>query len=242
MIARTLDAGFLDSVANDAAVRPTLAGTGAIDLTGVVEDPANFALVADCGGFLLTPVSPGHYEVHSMFLPGNGSAPIKAMRAAQEWMFTRTDCVSVWSKVPVSNRAAKGFAIAGGLQPCFERDYQGLGQTEFVELPILRWAMSCKALEAHGERFHACLEAAKANTGSPLPTHPHDPAHERAVGAALLMFERGQPHKGAAFYNLWANVAGYAPLRLLGVSPVTVDAGDAIVGLGPDGLEILKCR
>tara|TARA_R110000772_G_scaffold89304_2_gene185102 strand:+ start:213 stop:884 length:672 start_codon:yes stop_codon:yes gene_type:complete len=213
-----------------------------VDLQPIIEDPANFALVSDCGGFVLIPQAAGHYEVHSMFLPGNGTAPIRAMRAAQDWIFTRTDCVSIWSRVPASNKAAKGFAIAGKLTTVFERDDERFGPTEFVELPLLRWAMQCGDLEKQGERFHALLVAAKAAAGSVLPEHPHDAAHERAVGAALLMFERGQPQKAAAFYNLWANIAGYQPIALISLNPVTVDAGDAILGIGADGMEILKCR
>lgn len=241
-VRRTLDAGFLNAVANDPAVRPTLGnGDGPLDLSGVVEDAANIALVCDAGGFVLTPLSPGNLEVHSIFKPGTGGA-VEAMRDAMEWVFTRTDCVSIWSKVPKSNRAAKGLALAGSLRSLFERDHETLGPTEFCEVPIMRWAMNCAALEREGERFHTMLEEAKRASGSTLPEHPHDAAHERAVGAALLMFERGLPMKGAGFYNTWANFAGYRPLGLLSVSPVVVDAGDAIFGLGSQGLEILKCQ
>lgn len=242
IVRRTLDATFLNEVANDPAVRPALGGEGELDLTDTVANPANLALVCSGGGFVLTPLSSGAYEVHSLFKPGQGTAPVRAMRAAQEWVFTRTDCVSIWSKVPKSNRAAKGLALAGGLRPMFEGDLLGFGPTEMVELPIMRWAMQSESLEKHGERFHALLEKAKRKAGSSLPTHAHDPAHERAVGAALLMFEHGQPQKGAAFYNTWAGVGGYSPLSLLSMSPIVVDAGDAIVGLGVAGVEVLLCR
>lgn len=242
MIQRTFDATFLNAVANDSAVRPFLGGGGEIDLSAVASDPANFVLVGGRGGFVLTPVSGGQYEVHSLFLPESGVAPIKAMRAAQDWMFTRTDCTSIWSKVPKANRAAKGLAIIGKLGCMFEREHQMFGPCEFVELPLMRWAMNCATLETHGERFHSFLEEAKVAQGSELPKHPHDAAHERAVGASLLMIERGQAAKGVAFYNLWAGVAGYQQIALLGLSPVVIDAGDAVVGLGEKGMEILLCR
>lgn len=242
MIHRTFEAGHLNAIANLPDVRPLLGGVGEIDLAHVLEVPENIALVTEHGGFVLTRVAPSMYEVHSLFQPGHGTHPIKAMRAAQEWMFTRTDAVSIFSKVPASNRAAKGLAVVGGLQPVFERDHALFGPTQFVELSLMHWAMNCGELEAHGERFHALLDAAKAAAGSGLPKHPHDAAHERAVGASLLMFERGQPHKAAAFYNLWAGVAGYQPITLLGVAPIAVDAGDAVLGMGVNGLEVLKCR
>ncbi|WP_374407425.1 hypothetical protein [Pelagerythrobacter sp.] len=241
-IRRTFDASSLNEVANDPAVRPTLGGEGDLDLSDLVSDPTNFALVGEHGGFVLTPLSPGNLEVHSMFKPGRGSATIAAMRSAMEWVFTRTDCVAIWSKVPKSNKAAKGFARAGSLRALFERNHELLGATEFCEVPIMRWAMNNPSLETHGERFHSLLETAKREAGSNLPEHPHDAAHERAVGASLLMFERGQPGKGAAFYSLWARFAGYQPITLLSVAPVAVDVGDAILGLGQEGMEVLQCR
>jgi hypothetical protein len=236
---RTFDAGFLNSVANHPEIRPWLAGEGEIDLSAIIGSIENYALVSDSGGFLLTPNAPGVYEVHSMFLPGGDA--LGFMMEAQEWMFTRTACQAITSKVPKSNRAAKGLALKGGLGTIFEREDAELGHCEYVELPIMKWAMRNKGLEAEGERFHALLEQAKLEAGSELPVHPHDPAHERAVGAALLMIERGQPMKGVDFYNRWAMLAGYAPIRLLSTSPVTVDVVDAIVAL-EDELEVVLCR
>ncbi len=241
-IGRDTDAAFLNSVANDPDVRPHLGGSGPLDLAPVLAAPGNIGLVCDIGGFLLTRIEPGVFEVHSMFLPGHGAKPVKAMRAAQEWMFTRTECATILSKVPKGNTRAKGFAVIGGLRPIFERDHEILGPCEFVELGIMRWAMGAAALETHGERFHAFLEKAKIAAGSTLTAHPHDTAHERAVGAALLMIERGQPAKGVAFYNSWARFAGYAEIDLLGTDPVMVDVRDAIVCLNGSGLEMIECR
>lgn len=242
MIRRTFDAAFLNEVANDPAVRPSLAGSGLIDLGPVLSDANNFALQCDHGGFVLTLTEPGRYEVHSLFLPDSGGVPIAAMRAAQEWMFTRTDCQAITSKVPASNRAAKGFALAGGLKAIFRREDAALGPCEYVELDVMRWAMGCAALEAEGEAFHTALTEAKAKAGSVLPVHDHDEAHERAVGAAFLMIRRGQPLKGVAFYNRWARLAGYADIEIVGLSPLAVDVRDAVLGFSENGLEVLLCR
>lgn len=242
MIARTFDPAFLNAVANNPAVRPMLAGEGVIDLGPVVTDANNFALQCDHGGFVLTLTEPGRYEVHSLFLPDSGGVPIAAMRAAQEWMFTRTDCQAITSKIPVTNKAAKGFALAGGLKTLFKRDDTALGPCEYVELDVMRWAMANASLEEEGEAFHAILASAKAKAGSALPVHNHDAAHERAVGAAFLMIRRGQPLKGVAFYNRWARLAGYADVELVGLSPLAVDVRDAVLGLSENGLEVLLCR
>lgn len=242
MIGRTFDPAFLNMVANNPAVRPSLAGDGVINLGPVVSDANNFALQCDRGGFVLTLTEPGRYEVHSLFLPDGEPSPIEAMRAAQEWMFTRTDCQAITSKVPVSNRAAKGFALAGGLKTIFRRDDAALGPCEYVELDVMRWAMGNPALEEEGEAFHTALSDAKAKAGSSLPVHDHDEAHERAVGAAFLMIRRGQPLKGVAFFNRWARLAGYADIEIVGLSPLAVDVRDAVLGLSENGLEVLLCR
>lgn len=241
-IRRTFDPAFLNSVANIPAVHDAIAAVGVVDLSAVAGNTSNICLETSFGGFVLTLHEPGIYEVHSLFEPGHGTHPVKAMRAAMEWMFTRTDCALILSKIPEANAAAKGFALAGGLRSMFRRNDALLGPCDFVELDVMRWAMACEALEAHGERFHDFLKTAKAATGSALPEHDHDAAHERAVGAALLMIERGQAAKGITFYNRWARFAGYAELSLISLSPVTVDAVDAVVGLGADGMECLLCR
>lgn len=238
MITQTTDAAFLTRVANHPDVRPYLGGEGELDLSQVIAD--NIGLECDAGGFVLTRQEPGVYEVHSLFLPNSGTKPVKAMRAAMEWMFTRTDCGVILSKVPKSNARAKGFAIIGGLRPMFERDHEILGPCEFVELGVMRWAMNCAALDAEGERFHQLLESAKLATGSELAAHPHDAAHERAVGAASLMIQRGQPEKGVGFYNSWARFAGYAEIELL--DRETVDVRDAVVRLSGGIMEVVLCR
>jgi len=243
-IKRTMDPAFLNSVINHPDVRPWLHGDGVLDISHQALNPGNYILQTEHGGFLLVCLDPGRYEVHSQFLPGHGIHPVKAMLAAQEWMFTRTDCEVIVSKVPHSNKAAKGFAVVGGLRPIFERTDEKAGSIEYVELTLMGWAMRTKALEKHGERFHAFVE--KASEGLGWQDHPHDPAHERAVGAALLMIERGQAIKGAAFYNRWARLAGYPEVRLLSESPATIDmsVGETVcvLGIGSDGMEALLCR
>lgn len=237
-IHRTFDASRLNAIANLPEVFPHLECPGdSIDLTAIAGNPSNFVLEGADGGFVLIQHEPGRYEVHSVFKPGCGARTIKAMREAMDWMFTRTDALSIVSKIPDGNDRAKGFAIAGGLRSIFR------GPTaDFVEITALDWAMRTSALEAHGERFHNLLLAAKIAAGSARPVHEHDPAHERAVGAALLMIERGQPVKGVAFYNRWARIAGYAPITLISTAPVTIDAVDAVVAMGAHGMEVLLCR
>lgn len=247
---RTLDASFLNSVANDPGVRPWLGcvelgcADGTIDLTLAVSDPANVALVCDAGGFLLTNAGAGEYEVHSMFLPaGRGRMTVPAMRAGFEYMFTRTDCQRIVTKVPDDNAAAAGLARLGGFREEFRRDsvWNSRG-VSYRSISLENWAMSSADLEVHGEWFHKHLEAAKLAAGSSLESHAHDPAHERAVGATVLMARSGQGLKGVKFYNRWASLAGYQSIDMLSEKPAILDVRDAIIEVRGGDMEVLLCR
>lgn len=237
MISRTFDPAFLNSVCNHLEVRPYLEGEGVLDLTGIAVNPDNFLLETEFGGFALVQLEPGRYDVHSMFLPGNGTHPVKAMRAGQEYMFTRTNCRAITSKVPDTNDRAKGFAVAGGLTERFRSKV-----ASFVEISVFDWALRTAKCRAEGEKFHEFLEAAKEKAGSPLPAHEDDPVHNHIVGAAYLMMQRGQPEKGVALYNRWAVQAGYALIEIIQLSPLAVNVVDAVIGMEDQEMRILLCR
>ena len=244
MIRRTFDATFLNGVANDPQVRPWLAGDGPLDLSDVIRNVNNFALVTETGGFIFTKHETGRYEAHSMFL--KGTSAIRAMRSAVEWMFTRTDCETILSKVPRNNLAAKGLGRVGGFKVLFERDDVLLGPCEYVGLEIADWALSSAAMESHGVRLHKFFETGSKAAGVEWGEHAADKAHDRAAGASLVMGERGQPFKGAAFYNRWASFAGYPAITVLSATPIVIDmsAGPVVcvVGINETGLEMLLCR
>lgn len=244
MIERCMDAAFFNRICNLPEVRPWLGGpAGFLDVSPMVLNPANYALRANGGGFILEALGGGVYHVHSQFSSEGRRGSIAAMRAGLDFMFTRTDCMRITSHIPDNNLAARGLGIKAGFRPWFRRETPGLGPTAVVRIDAEDWIAGNAKLEAEGEAFHNALESAKAAAGSALPTHPHDPAHERAVGAAALMCKRGQAAKGVGLYNRWARLAGYAPIKLLSDKPPLVDVGDAICGLSATGeLEVLQCR
>lgn len=236
MIRRTMDAAFLNQVANHPEVRPIIGGEGVLDLAETMANPANVALVTKEGGFLYLSQGGGTYEVHSLFLPGRRGA-VAAARASLRYMFTATDCMEVVTKVPTANLAAKGLTLACG----FDHSFDG-PEAAFYSLPFARWRARDREIAKAGHWFHEELEAAKAATGSPLPTHPDDEAHDRAVGAAILMARAGNPQKASATYNMWARLAGYQQIFLISTTPPIFDVIDAVVQIQPDALEVLSCR
>lgn len=247
MLRRTLDPAVFDRVANHPDVRPWLGGSGELSFAATLSDPANIALCCDAGGWLLTRHESGVYEAHSLFLPGTADVPAMAM-AGFEYLFTATDCVEVVSKVPLANRPALGLANAVGLREKFRRPDAwptpdgGACDVSYRALTLEGWSQRAAGLEAHGEWFHGQLEAAKAAAGSELPTHPHDPAHERAVGASVLMFRAGNVRKAVWAYNRWARLAGYRTIELLSELPAVVDVRDAIIEVRGESMEVLSCR
>lgn len=236
MITRTRDAAFLNGVANHPGVRPHLGGEGKIDLAPLIEDEANFALVTDKGGFLYVHLGGFVYEVHSMFLPDAGSA-IEAARGGLDYMFTRTECLEVMTKVPAPNLAALGLVRACG----FDRRYVRRGawsdgqDFSVYGLTLDRWTQGSTTALAEGRAFHDLIEAALGHEN-----HPDDEAHDHAAGAAALMFKAGKSTKAAWSYNKWALVAGYELICPLGDD--RMDIGNAIVGLRDGHLEVLECR
>jgi hypothetical protein len=239
------DPGYWARIANDGAVRPTLGGEGPLDFTEIIQRPDVVALAAPHGGFVFLNIWPTRWELHTMFLPeGRGRNVLRSFGAAAQHMFTATDCAEIVTKAADSNRAAQFMALKAGFRVVFRREgawQDGSGLNHYA-LTLDEWtARSGGALEA-GRRFHDMLTDAKAKDGSALPVHADDDAHDRAAGAAVLMFEAGQAVKAVWSYNRWAAFAGYRDIELASEAPPAIDARDALIGLRDGKVEVLECR
>lgn len=242
---RSMDARHLNAVANDPAVRPWLGGAGDIDLAQLLVDPANIALQNEHGGFLFCHLGDGRYELHTLFgRSGRGRAVLEASAFATRYMFTATDCVEIVTKCPEPNRAADFMARRAGYRPLFERlgAWEDGSAIRYFWLTFEDWRGQDPTLAEEGHAFHEIIERAKRDAGSALPIHPDDEAHDRAAGAACLMFKAGQTRKAVTTYNRWASLAGYAPVSLLSEAPPMIDIQDAVLGLRAGKLEVLLCR
>ena len=250
MIRREFDATRINTVVNDPSVHPwvCLPGQGVLDLSPVVGDPRNVLLMADRGGLLFVQHEPGVYEVHTQFVKEvRGRAVVEATRAAVHWMFTKTDCMEVLTKVPQGNVAAEALTrLVGGVLD-FERSNawpsdKGQRAVKFYGLRYADWVRSARALEERGHWFHERLESEKARLGSAAVIHDDDPAHDRHVGAAVEMILSGQVAKAIVLYNRWARFAGYAELRVVSASPVIIDIQEALIAVNGDNFEVIKCQ
>jgi hypothetical protein len=243
MIERTFDAGFFNRICNLPEVRPWLGGEGELDLTATVVDERNFVLRTEHGGFILMPHGAGYYSVHTQFAAeGRGQHAIAAMQSGLDFMFTRTDCMVIFSHCPDNNPAALALALKGGAKRWFRKEHDPLGPGTVVKWEIMDWATNTPDLEADGKQFHDLLEASKVHADSPLPVHDDEPAHNRMVGAVSRMCHRGQARKGVILYNLWAAAAGYVPITLLADNPPLVDVVDGVVGIENGEMRVLAIK
>jgi hypothetical protein len=246
MLKRTMDPATLNRVANSPDVRPTLGGSGPIDLSGLIADPNNIALECEFGGFLVVKLEPGVYECHSMFLTeGRGSEVLTAMRSGLNYMFVRTDCIEMVTKAPEGNKAAfgaariMGFSVTYRLDKGWPLENGGFGPVDCMSLPIAKWMQKDAAVQERGEWFHTRLEEV---TKGNLPAHYDEPSHNKAVGAAVLMFQAGNNIKAINIYNLWARRSGFAPIRALSLTPLIIDMDQVIVEISNGDMEVLRCQ
>lgn len=248
VVSREFSAERINAVVNHQDVRPWVGGTGLLDLSQVVANQSNVLLMGDGGGFLLVQQEPSIYEVHSQFLPeARGESVVQAALDASRYMFTRTDCVEIRTKVPAGNVAAAALTRRMGWEFQFERANAwqtpgGFSSVRYYAKTINQWANTAPGIADTGHWFHEKLEAAKIAAGSAMPVHDDDEAHDRYVGATCEMISAGQIAKGLNFYRRWAPFAGYAPILVIATNPVVIDIQDAILAIRDNDFEVILCR
>lgn len=247
-VRRELSAERVNVISNHPDVRPWLGGQGDLDLTDIVANRANYLLMGEGGGFIFIQQEPGIYEVHSQFLPDHrGEEVIMAARDAERWMFCRTDCIEIRSKVPAGNVGAAAFARAMKYELQFVRanawqTAEGLVSVKYYARTLNQWVNQAHEMKEVGHAFHEKLEAAKIAAGATSPIHDDDDAHDLYVGATVEMMQAGQIAKAVGFYGRWSAFAGYGPISVIAANPIVVDIGDAILAVRGDDFEVLLCR
>lgn len=247
-VVREFSAERINSIVNDPDVRPWVGGFGPLDLSATVANPANVLLMGQGGGLMFIQLEPGLYEVHTQFLPdARGQNALTAVLDALRWMFTRTDCVEVVTRVPDGNAAAAALVkrINGELQfhrPNVWQAPTGLVGVKYYSKTLASWVRDTDSLNEIGDWFHEKLAAVKVASGALAPIHEDDDAHDRYVGAAAEMIVNGQVVKGINFYNRWARFAGYASISVVATNPIVIDIQDALVAVRGSDFEVLLCR
>lgn len=245
MLKRTMDAGFLNGIANHPDVRPFLGGSGKIDLQPLLNEAKNVGLQAEGGGFVVQNLGDGLYEWHSMFHPNHrGAEVIHAMRSGARYMFVETDCTEIITKCP--NKGAIGAARAMGCDTVFsvENGWFTDGKPSPMECATLRienWAQRDEDCKVWGNWFHERLETLTTEAGAKIPVHYDEPSHIMAAGAATMMYRTGNAVKATKYYNRWVAHAGFPGVFLLNINPVVLDMHQVIITVRDGDFEVLKC-
>ena len=193
--------------------------------------------MGEFGGCIFVQQQGGIYEAHTVVLPqGRGEWAVTTVREALHWMFTRTDAIEIWTRCPKGNLGARALARAIGGQEEMTVRNGWVKDNEIIpaaifSLHIQNWMKSAPNLESVGHWFHEQLKEEYKLKGFNEQIHPDDNVHDRYVGGVVEMIRNGQPNKGIIFYNRFAAMAGYEPIKLISTDPVTVDIRDAVLEL-----------
>lgn len=230
MIEQQFSADRLNHVLNHPRVRPWVASGGEkLDVSSQVANPNNILLMGEHGGSLCVMLQQGIYEIHTQVLPdGRGEWVADFAREALRWMFTRTHCYELLTRVPKGHLAARALCQMFGWRKEFTRpgEFSFMGRLVDVDiyaLDLMSW--SDPDMEDIGRQFHDQLHAAADKYGVTDPLHEDDPNHNQYVGMAMEMARHGQVRKAVLWYNRWALISRHAPITMLAENKVAIDLG-----------------
>ncbi len=198
---------------------------GPIDCTEYFERGA-FGVIGEGFGFLLDPLVPGVYEVHTSIMPEFRHKSKAITLESMGEVFTQTSALEIVTRIK-NNPAAKQLALSVGMRKTFERD-----DVEYFSIHISQWAATADQFIPVGEKFHTTLEEAGAESD-----HGKDENHDHYVGIAMAMAYAGLLEKGVWFYSMWARLANFAPIQALSDNKFLI--GNSIVQFVDNELTVL---
>lgn len=199
----------LNAIANDSSVRPHIGidGSDAVDLTPLLADPANVALMSDDGGVVFAAQEPGIYEGHVLFREGaRGKYATQITKLAIWWMFTRSPMVELYMRVPENRNDVFGLVRQLGARQEWEHD----GAKLFCQR-LGDWIWKAEGLVESGREFNERFGGGESDERS-----------LRALGFALDCIRGGELVKAFVIQQRIARNAQVAPLIALTERPLTV--------------------
>lgn len=247
---RATSADHVNKILNDPEVRPWVAEPGdtPIDVSAQVANSNNHLLCGRYGACMFFHIMPGIYEVHSQCLPaGRGQWMLAFSDEALKWMFTRTDCAEVVTRVPVGHAGARALTLANGFTKEFTRPQECSFRGKMCDLDVYRlsihdWVEKSAWAERVGRTFHSQLHAEARRLGVKDMPHGDDPQHNRIVGVTAELARHEQVVKAVLFYCRWAFIARHAPIALVSQDPPAVKMDIGILKILPHGIEVSPCK
>ena len=112
-----------------------------------------------------------------------------------------------------------------GMRFLYKSDFNGVEHSHYG-VSIDDWPLIDDECLKMGDRFHEIAPN----------THEDCEIHDRFVGAALLIADKN-PEKACAFYNKWALITGYMPVKIESLDPLIIDNFEFKIRVNP--LEVL---
>ncbi len=257
LVLRSFDPAEINAILNDPAVFKYAAAQGfqKLDVTPLIADERNVLLMADGGGVLCIWCDQNTYEVHTNFLKPDRAKQSQSgpyirnvCLAAYRWMFTRTDCMTLLTRIPHHNRAALIFSPLVGWVPEFERKavwpaIDGeMVDMSFCSLRYDDWVRKTPDLMRIGRAFHARLSDEFRRHGALEEQHADEDCHDLHVGACAEMISGGQIDKAVALYNRWARFAGFGEMAIVARNPAVIDIGNALLQIVGETFKVILVR
>jgi hypothetical protein len=230
-IRRSFDAKEINEIVNHPDIFPhvTVPGVEFIDVGPQLEDPRNVLLMTEGGGIFCLWQDFGIYECHIHFLkPFRGVNAILAIEEASKWMFTHTDCLTLWARVPENEPNVEACAANVGMSREFFRPAvwptaNGPVGMSFWELKYEDWVKQTPSLVKVGTDFLTKL-------GFEL----REEVINRRAGAAVEMIYGGEPEKASVLYSRWARFAGLPGLAFVARKPLVMQYENIVLQFLPE--------
>lgn len=236
----------INELINDPQVRPDVApGTQPLDLHDAVANGRNYLIMGEHGGILFGCIDTGIYEAHTVVRPGARGRWTRGMiTSAVHYMFTKTDCYEIATRVPDGHQPAMAAAIGTGMRMEFTLpdavEFRGKKRdVHILSYRIQDWMINAPGLEARGAWFHRHLHAEAERLGVTAPPHEDWPVHNRYVGACVEMAFSSQIRKGVLLYNRASRLMRHATVEFLDFDRVQADIG-TIVFRSDGNIEVLR--
>lgn len=246
-VTRQKDATAINAFVNHPDIYPFVKGNleGYIDLSKIIAS-GHPVLCGEFGGVIMVRLQPGIYEVHTAIMPAaRGSWGNRMFRDALHFMFCTTDAVEIMTRVPQDNPSAAAATKFVGFKSewTVENGWPGMKggrvNVDVWSMKIQDWMRRESRLRQIGEWFHSTLNAIYASTGKPIVTHSQEAIHDQYVGAAVALTVGGRPDMAVYFYNRWASLSGFSPIKLMSTAPITIDIVESKIVFTNGKLEVV---
>ena len=192
------------------------------DMTDIIRR-GGFMVVGDRMGWIFNRVDVGTYEGHTAIMQEKrGPGFMAYFREAISTAFLGTDCMEILTRCATDNHDVNIVAKRCGFRKLYVAEGIWGGQDMNVwSLPLSAWAAKAHGFETQGKWLHEEFERNKALHEK----HEDHGAHLQYAGIALEMGLRGQPHKGAFIYNIWATMNMYGQVQIMCTDPLIMRTG-----------------